>query len=46
MNHEYFWIEVFGTPHNLALVFVIGREEGSTFLKGEFPGCGNESWWT
>jgi hypothetical protein len=48
MNHEHFSIggEAFGTPHHLALIFTIGRREGSAFLKREFIGCGNGSWWT
>jgi hypothetical protein len=48
VNHEYFSIggEAFGAPHQLALVFIVRREEGSAFLKRELAGCGNESWWT
>jgi hypothetical protein len=44
VNHENFSIGriVFGTPRHLALVFVVGREEGFAFLKREFAGCGNE----
>jgi hypothetical protein len=38
VNHENFSIghEAFGTPRYLALVFVVGREEGCAFLKREF----------
>jgi hypothetical protein len=48
VNHEHFSIggKKFGTPHDLALIFIIGRREGSSFLKREFAKCGNGSWWT
>jgi hypothetical protein len=48
VNHEHFTTEgeVFGTPHHLALVFVVGRREESAFLKREFTGCGNGLQWT
>jgi hypothetical protein len=48
VNHEHFSIgrEVFGTLCHLALIFVVERREGSAFLKREFAGCGNGSWWT
>jgi hypothetical protein len=48
VNHEHFSIggKEFGTPHHLTLVFVAGRKERSAFLKREFAGYGNGSWWT
>jgi hypothetical protein len=48
MNHEHFSIghEAFGTPRHQALIFIVGRREGFAFLKREFIGCGNGSWWT
>jgi hypothetical protein len=48
VNHENFSFgrKAIGTLHHLALVFIIGREEGFAFLKREFAVCGNGSWWT
>jgi hypothetical protein len=37
--------EAFGTTHHLALVFIVERREGSAFLRREFVGCGNGTWW-